>query len=92
MNRLMLSSAGFGIACCLALQMPIALAADTTVTAGANTSGTPTTLWISTKTQYGYDTRYLKYPDKADCLAALQQEKGRASAETEIWCAAAPGI
>lgn len=92
MNHLMRTHAGLPIACWLALQAPNALAADITVTAGASTSGTPTTLWISTKTQYGYDTRYLKYPDKADCLEALQQEKARVSAETEVWCAAAPGI
>lgn len=89
MNHLMHFSAG--IACCLALQIPTALA-DVTVEAGPGTGSTPTTLWISTKTTYGYDNRYLKYPDKADCLAAMQEEKARASAETEIWCAVAPGL
>lgn len=87
MNHLMHFSAG--IACCLALQIPVALA-DVTVEAGPGAS--PTILWISTKTTYGYDTRYLKYPDKADCLAALQQETARVTADTEIWCAAAPGL
>lgn len=91
MNRLMHFSAGFGIACCLALPTP-AISADITVAAETGTRDTPTTLWISTKTTYGYDNRYLKYPNKADCLEALQQEKARVTAETEVWCAAAPGL
>lgn len=83
MNRLLV---GCSMLCCLALQ-PVSASANGEPEADGNP---PVILWIATKTTYGYDNRFLKYPSMSACNEAMTEEKSRASADTELWCAAAP--
>ncbi len=85
MNRL----ARLGLVCGLLL-LPTARAADIAISDSNSSGGPVATLWIMTKTTFGYDSRYLRYPDMASCQQALAQQQEPATPGTERWCAATP--
>ena len=44
------------------------------------------TLWISTKTQFGYNTTFIRFPSLESCQASLIERKKKLIPDTEIWC------
>jgi hypothetical protein len=44
------------------------------------------TLWISTKTQFGYNTTFIRFPSLETCQAELNSRTKILSPNTEIWC------
>jgi len=43
-------------------------------------------LWISTKTQFGYNTTFIRFPSLETCQAELNSRTKEISPNTEIWC------
>lgn len=44
------------------------------------------TLWISTKAQFGYNTTFIRFPSLEPCQAELIKRKKTLTPDTEIWC------
>lgn len=43
-------------------------------------------LWIVTKSEFGYNNRFIEYANLAGCEKAWQAERAKASADAQVWC------